>query len=473
MARIEITGEQLARQRGFSEKIKERVGGGKVFIRTFGCQQNEADSERLLGMACEMGYTPTGEESEADLIIVNTCAIREHAELKTLSITGQYKHIKEKKPGLVIVMCGCMVSQEHRIGDVKNRYPYVDLTVGTDSLWRFPELLFGVLDGEKRLFCPNTGDGVIAEGLPVRRESTFEAWVSIMYGCNNFCSYCVVPYVRGRERSRRPEEIEKEVRELAEAGYREITLLGQNVNSYGKDLPAGGNPGGESFASLLRRLCAIPGDFRLRFMTSHPKDVSDELIAVMGEYSRMAKHFHLPAQSGSDAVLKAMNRHYDRKWYLDKVRRLREAAPDIALSTDIIVGFPGETEEDFAQTESLLREVCFDFFYLFEYSPRPGTPAAKMENQIPTEVKKARFQRLLSVQNEISLQKNRSFEGQTVKVLVLGPSKTDPNRFTGRTERQRLVHFDCTDETLIGNYADVKITKGETYALYGELVGRE
>lgn len=462
MNKFEVPMEDIAVQRDYSARVRS-LGGGRVFIRTFGCQQNEADSERLAGMAAAMGYSPVDTPAEADLIIVNTCAIREHAELKTLSVTGQFKHIKEKNPSLVIVMCGCMVSQKGRIDDIKRRYPYVDLTFGTESLHRFPELLFGVLTDRRRAFYPNSGDGVIAEGVPVLRQSAFEAWVSIMYGCNNFCTYCVVPYVRGRERSRAPQDIVREVAGLAADGCREITLLGQNVNSYGA-----GSDDGVDFAALLRMLCDIPGDFLLRFMTSNPGDVSPALIGVIAENRRMARHFHLPAQSGSDRVLRAMNRRYTRGEYLNTVAAIRAKVPDIALTTDIIVGFPGETDEEFEDTLSLLREVRFANIYSFIYSPRPGTPAAVMDGQISPDVSRERFARLLETQNEISLEQNRALEGQTLRALVLGESKTDPEKLTARTERGRLVHFEG-DRALTGSYASLRITRGDTYALYGEI----
>lgn len=435
-----------------------------VYIQTFGCQQNEADSERLAGMAQEMGYLWTDDPQAADLILVNTCAVREHAELRTLSITGQFKHLKEAKPSLLIGICGCMVSQEHRRDDIKHKYPYVDFLFGTEHLYRFPEILHDALRRNGRIFCLNEGEGNIAEGLPVRRASAFRAWVSIMYGCNNFCTYCVVPYVRGRERSRRREDVLREVRDLAQQGYREITLLGQNVNSYGNDLHDG-----YDFADLLRDVCAVPGDFIVRFMTSHPKDVSNKLIDVIAANPKVARQFHLPLQSGSDRILKEMNRRYDMAHYLEKVAYLRNAVPEISLSTDIIVGFPGETEADFEQTLRAMRQVRYDNIYSFIYSPRRATPAAAMENQIPDKVKKERFARLLEVQTEISRSINASYVGKTVTVLVEGTSKTDDTRLTGRTQGNRLVHF-AGDESLIGHETTVRVTHADTYALIGEWV---
>jgi len=461
-----ISQEEIREQYVYMERVRGMVeGSGQKFcVQTFGCQQNEADSERLAGMAEKMGYAYTENPAEADVIMVNTCAIREHAELKTLSITGQFKHLKEKKPSLIIGICGCMVSQEHRQEDIKHKYPYVDFLFGTSHLYRFPEILFGAKSRKKRMFYANDEDWTLAEGLPVRRDSDFKAWVSIMYGCNNFCTYCIVPYVRGRERSRKRADILAEVRELAAAGYREITLLGQNVNSYGSDLPDQGD-----FADLLREVCAIDGDFTVRFMTSHPKDVSRKLIDTIADCPKIARQFHLPLQSGSSRVLKAMNRHYDRETYLAAVDYLREKIPEIALSTDIIVGFPTETEEEFAETLDMLRRVRYDSIYSFIFSPRKGTRAAEMDGQLPEEVKSERFARLLDTQNQISYEKNQEYVGKTIDVLVEGRSKTDDSRLTGHNQRNRLVHFAGSDD-LIGRQAKVRILTAETYALYGELV---
>lgn len=438
----------------------------KAHIRTYGCQQNEADSERIAGMAAEMGYTLTENVEEADLIIVNTCAVREHAELKALSVTGQFKHLKEKKKSLVIGMCGCMVSQEHRKEDIKQKYPYVDFSFGTSMLYRFPEILYTCLTKNKRAFYLDTASsGNIAEGLPVVRGSAFKAWVSVMYGCNNFCTYCVVPYVRGRERSREKEKILREVSSLAASGYREITLLGQNVNSYGKDLY------GDSydFADLLSDVCKIDGEFMVRFMTSHPKDASKKLIDTMAENDKVAKQFHLPLQSGSNKILKAMNRVYTKEKYLELVEYMRRKMPDISITTDIIVGFPGESEEDFLETLDALEKVRYDNIFSFLYSPRKGTPAAGMENTVPSDVKNERFERMLKLQNEISNGKNQAYVNTVQRVLVEGRSKTDTTRLTGRNEKNRLIHFEG-DDSLIGNMADILVERADTYALYGKLV---
>jgi len=458
--------ELIERQYEYMARVREwNPDGLKVHVVTFGCQQNEADSERITGMAVEMGYTVTESVEDADLIVINTCAVREHAELKALSITGNFKHLKKKKKSLVIAMCGCMVSQEHRKDRIKHSYPYVDFVFGTTRLYTFPEILFDCLITRERRFYLDAGDeGNIPEGLPVYRASRFKAWVSIMYGCNNFCTYCVVPYVRGRERSRRKEEILKEIEALARDGYREITLLGQNVNSYGKDLYEC-----YDFADLLSDICRIEGNYQLRFMTSHPKDASFKLIDVMAREDKIAKFFHLPLQSGSDRVLTAMNRHYTREHYLSLVRYMREKMPEISLSTDIIVGFPGETEEEFCETLSMLREVRYDNIYSFLYSKRVGTRAAVMEDQIPDDVKADRFERLLALQNEVNLSKNREFVGKTLEILVEGASKTDKSRLTGRSESNRLVHF-SGDPSLIGKSVTVKITEADLHALIGELV---
>ena len=437
----------------------------KAFVLTFGCQQNEADSEKLLGMAESMGYEACEEPSLADLILVNTCAIREHAELKALSIVGQYKHLKAKKPSLLIGVCGCMVTQAHRVEELKRRYPYVDFTFGTSSLHRLPEVICEKLARGKRLFCPEESAYLVAEGLPISRKSNYRAWVSIMYGCNNFCSYCIVPYVRGRERSREMEAVVSEVRDLVTAGYRDITLLGQNVNSYGKD---SGYP--YDFADLLCELDRIEGDFVLRFMTSHPKDADRKLIDVMAASRHIAHQFHLPMQSGSDRILHAMNRHYDTARYLDIVSYMREKMPDVTLTSDIIVGFPGESEEDFSATLSMLERVGFDMLYSFIYSPRKGTPAAEME-QVPADVKSARFERLLSHQNKIATEKNQPLVGQTLRVLCDGVSKTNDALYAGRSEGNKIVFFEGTPADT-GCFVTVRIDRADAFALYGQKESR-
>ena len=437
----------------------------RAFVLTFGCQQNESDSEKIAGMAEEMGYEITNEPELADLIMVNTCAIREHAEQKALSIIGQYKHLKAKKPSLVIGVCGCMVVQEHRKNDIKFRYPYVDFIFGTSSLYRFPELLWRKLEKGKRLYATEETLYPVSEGLPVRRASNFRAWVSVMYGCNNFCSYCIVPYVRGRERSREMRAIVAEVRELVEDGYKDITLLGQNVNSYGKDRAEG-----YDFADLLAELDRIPGEYRLRFMTSHPKDASRKLIDVMAASEHIAHQFHLPMQSGSDEVLRRMNRRYDTEKYFDIVRYMREKMPDVTITSDIIVGFPGETEEDFAGTLEMLSRVRFDMLYSFIYSPRKGTPAAEMEDQIPKTVQNERFSRLLKLQDQIGLEKNTAMVGRTVRVLCDGISKSNEALYSGRTEGNKIAFFEG-DSADVGTFVDFVIDRADPYAFYGKKKG--
>ena len=456
-----ISEKEMEIQCAYAEQVRLLHDGKELYahVKTYGCQQNEADSEILAGYAVQMGYSITDDEEKADLILVNTCAVREHAELKALSITGQLKHLKEKKPDMLIGICGCMVSQETRKDKIKNSYPYVDFLFGTSMLYRFPEILYKAISDNKRQFYIDDSDGNIAEGLPVERKSGFKAWVSIMYGCNNFCTYCIVPYVRGRERSRKREDILSEVKELTESGYKEITLLGQNVNSYGKDLYDG-----YDFADLLSDICKTDGDYIVRFMTSHPKDASKKLIDVMAENDKIAKQFHLPLQSGSDRVLSAMNRHYTRETYLSLVDYMREKMPDIGITTDIIVAFPTETDDDFEETLDMLRRVRYDNIFSFIFSPRNGTPAAKMENNITDEQKNARFSKMLEIQSEISREKNEEFVGKTVKVLVEGRSKTDENMLTGRNERGRLIHFPG-DDSLIGKFINVEITKAQTYDL--------
>ncbi len=457
----------------YSEYIKKvkawndkAVADKYAYIQTFGCQQNVADSEKIAGMCEAMGYKMCDEPKDADIIVVNTCAIREHAEKRALSIIGQFKHLKAKKPSLIIAVCGCMVAQEHRRNDIKFRYPYVDFIFGASSLFRLPQLIVERIEKNKRLYCPEEAEYLVAEGLPIRRESDYKAWVSVMYGCNNFCTYCIVPYVRGRERSRRPEDIIAEVRELVESGCRDITLLGQNVNSYGKD--AKGEDGEiYDFADLLADIDKIEGDYYIRFMTSHPKDASRKLIDVIAESKHIAHQFHLPMQSGSDEILKSMNRRYNTEKYMETVNYMREKIPDVTLTSDIIVGFPGETEEDFQGTLDMLSRVKFDMVYSFIYSPRNGTPAAKMENQVEDRVKSERFDRLLALQNEIAYEKNQPLKDKTIKVLCDGRSKNNENVFSGRSEGNKIVLFDGNDSDT-GKFVNIKVTRADTFALYGE-----
>ena len=441
------------------------VGKGyKCFVQTFGCQQNEADSERIAGMAAEMGYAITDTPEEADLIVVNTCAVREHAEKKALSLIGQYKHCKNNKNELIIAVCGCMPSQEHRADEIKHKYPYVDFTFGTSDLYMLPELLYRRLSGAKRAFIIPEDRPPVVEDIPVVRESNYRAWVSIMYGCNNFCSYCIVPYVRGRERSRHPDAIEAEVRQLIAEGYKDITLLGQNVNSYGR-----GCDFGCDFADLLDRLSSIEGDYKLHFMTSHPKDATRKLIDVMARNERIARQFHLPLQSGSSEMLRKMNRGYTAEKYIEILDYIKEKLPDATLSTDIIVAFPGETEEDFKKTLELLEYVKYDMVFSFIYSPRNGTPAAKMEDVVPDDVKTDRMRRLLDLQTEIADSLNAKCLGKTYRVICQGTSKNNEGMLEGRTEGNKILLF-ASDTAREGDYVNVKVTKIHAYALYGEEV---
>ena len=462
-----IDSAAIERQRAICAEIFEKVtaDGARplALVDTYGCQQNEADSEKLRGYLAEMGYGFTQDEFQADVIVVNTCAVREHAEMRVLGNVGALNHSKKARPGQIIAVCGCMVQQEHMAQKIKMSYPIVDLVFGPHELWRFPELLRAVMEKHRRVFAADKNDGAVAEGIPVRRDGTVKAWLSIMYGCNNFCTYCIVPYVRGRERSRRPEDVVAEARALVEAGYKDITLLGQNVNSYGKDLDCG-----VDFADLIAMINAIPGDFLIRFMTSHPRDATEKLFRTMAACEKCAHHIHLPVQSGSDTILKRMNRHYDRAKYLEEIATARRYMPDIVITTDIIVGFPGETEEDFADTLSLCEEVRFDAMFTFIYSKRVGTPAATMPDPYTREDKQKHFDALTELANRISGEKHREYEGRTLRVLVDGETGKEEYNLSSRTNGGRLVHL-RGDKSLIGQFVDVKITASNTWALYGEL----
>ena len=444
----------------YTQRVREIVAGTgkKVHIITFGCQQNEADSEKILGMADSMGYLVADTPEDADLIILNTCAIRKHAEEKALSILGRFKSIKKRKPGLLIGVCGCMSAEAHIKEMLKNDFHYVTFTIEPNMLHKLPMLIHRALTDNKRSFIFGEDTGDIGEGMPVVRSSLHKAWVSIMYGCNNFCSYCIVPYVRGRERSRDSEQIISECAELVASGVKEITLLGQNVNSY---------KGKYNFAELLSRIAELDGDFIIRFMTSHPKDVSDELISVMKQYSpKIAPYFHLPLQSGSNRILKYMNRTYDREKYLSRVADLREAIPDICLSTDVIIGFPTESEEDFCDTLDILEKVKFDMVYSFKYSKREGTPAARMDGMIDIAVQEERMARLLAMQDVISLEKNKEYVGKEMRVLVDSLSRRrEMKTVSARTAGNKLVHFNG-DESMIGQFKTVKIESAGAFELY-------
>ncbi|MBP5755370.1 MAG: tRNA (N6-isopentenyl adenosine(37)-C2)-methylthiotransferase MiaB [Clostridia bacterium] len=424
-----------------------------VYARTYGCQQNEHDTEKMLGLALMCGYEKTGDPANADLIIVNTCAIREHAEKRTFSCTGAYKKLKEQNRELIILFCGCMAQETGIAEKIKRSYPYIDAVVGTDSNHRLPEIIQNVMQTRKRAYLvnslPHSDFGVIAEDIPALRESEYKAWVSVMYGCNNYCTYCIVPYVRGRERSRRYEDVVSEVERLVEDGYKDITLLGQNVNSYS---------GGVSFARLLEKCASFGGEYRLRFMTSHPKDASKELIDVMAASPNICKHFHLPVQSGSDKVLAAMNRRYTRDAYLEKVAYLREKIPDVTLTSDIICGFPGETEEDFEQTLSLVKQTEFDMLYTFIYSPRPGTAAAARTDQIPYEEKLRRFEKLSALQLDMTIKRNERHIGKVLRVLSEGEG-------IGRSEGGTTVDFKAGIPA--GEFVNVRITAAHPANLEG------
>ena len=463
-----ISPADVARQREFCRMLHERFAARPAaplaFVDTYGCQQNEADSERLRGYLAEMGCQFTGDEREADVIVINTCAIREHAEQRVLGNVGALVHTKRAKPGQIICVCGCMAQEPHMAQKIKESYRQVDLVFGPHALWRFPELLYRLVTRRGRIFDIADEPGSIAEGIPLVRQEGVKAWVSVMYGCNNFCTYCIVPYVRGRERSREPAVVLDEIRGLVAEGYRDITLLGQNVNSYGRDL------GLETdFADLLRACNDIPGDFLLRFMTSHPKDATHKLFETMARCEKVAPVIHLPFQSGNTRVLQAMNRRYTREQYLDKVIALRARIPDVVLTSDVIVGFPGETTQEFEDTLSLVEEVRFDALFTFIYSPRKGTPAAQLPDPMSKEEKSANFNRLVEVQNRISLEKHQAYIGTVQRCLVDGESEDPRNNLNARTPGGRLVDV-SGDPALVGRFVDVNIADCSTWALFGELL---
>jgi len=459
-----IPQEALQQQFIFCEKVRglwhSRNLTPKAYVETYGCQQNEADSERIRGILIECGYETADTAEGADVVVMNTCAIREHAEQRVFGNLGALTHTKRRHEGQKIFLCGCMAGQTVVTDRIKKSYPHVDGVFSTHHLWQFAEILYRVLTGGKRVFYIEDEPGSIAEGLPQARDNKLKAWVSIMYGCNNFCTYCIVPYVRGRERSRQPEDILAECRSLIESGTKEITLLGQNVNSYGKDLSCG-----VDFADLLQAICQIPGEFLIRFMTSHPRDAGKKLFDTMAANPKIAKQLHLPFQSGSSRVLKAMNRHYDREKYLEAVNYAKSVMPDLVLTSDVIVGFPGETAEEFEETLTLIEQVRYDSLFTFIFSPRPGTPAAKMEDPTPKDEKNRRFDRLCALQNSISEQIHQSYVGKVMRCLVDG---TDKELLTARTEGGRLVRFaGCSD--LVGTYQNLKITGSNTWSLTGQL----
>ena len=469
MRRMETSEYEFESQFDIMDRIAARnsllPSPPKAFVDTYGCQQNESDSERLRGMLSCMGYVFTQNENEADIVVINTCAVREHAEMRILSNVGALVHAKKAKKDMIIAVCGCMVQQEHMAEKIKKSYPHVDLVFGTHELQNFPELLERLLLSPKRrrIFAVTDSEGRITEGLPVYRDRGVKAWLPVMYGCNNFCSYCIVPYVRGRERSRLPEHIFAEARELVASGYKDITLLGQNVNSYGKDLGTG-----VDFAYLIEEINKIEGEFLIRFMTSHPKDATKRLFETMAACEKAARHIHLPFQAGNNRVLKAMNRGYTKEQYLELIAMAREIMPDIVLTSDVIVGFPGETDEEFEDTLDIIRKVRFDALFTFIYSKRKGTPAAEMPDPFTREEKQRRFDRLLEIQNAISSEKHAQYVGKTIRVLVDGEGEGGEYNLTARTSGGRLVHL-AGDRSLIGSFIDVEITGSTNWGLFGKI----
>ncbi len=453
--------EQLAICADIKNEYSDSAETRYALVDTYGCQQNEADSEKLRGFLREMGFSITEDEDKAELIIVNTCAIREGAEMRVLGNVGALVHKKARNPKLVVAVCGCMVQQEHMSEKLKKSFRVVDLVFGPHEVWRFPELYRKVRKERVRVFETSPGEGVLAEGIPLHREGGAKAWLSVMYGCNNFCTYCIVPHVRGRERSRRVEDILNDARKLIAEGVRDITLLGQNVNSYGRDSDEGVN-----FSELLRRINALEGDFLIRFMTSHPRDATEELFITMAQCDKCAKQLHLPVQSGSTKVLKAMNRYYNREDYLKLIESARVHMPDLVISTDIIVGFPGETAEDFDETISLIEKVRYDAMFTFIFSPRRGTPAFDMLDNTPKEEKQERFDRLVKTANAISAEIHAAYVGKRMRVLVDAADDKGEFNLNARTNGGRLVRLKG-DADLVGSFCEVLITGCNTWALEG------
>ena len=448
------------------EKLDSQMASDEkklFFIQTYGCQMNEEDSEKLSGMLKRMGYENTENRDEASIIIFNTCCVRENAENKVFGNLGALKKQEEKNPDLVIGICGCMMQQKGMADDILKRFPYVNIIFGTHNSYKFPEYLNRVKTEGVQIKEIIDKETEIVEGIPIDRKSDIKGFVTIMYGCNNFCTYCIVPYVRGRERSRKPEDIVNEIKDMVTRGYKEVTLLGQNVNSYGKGLEEN-----ITFADLLRKVNEIEGLERIRFMTSHPKDLTLDVVYAIRDCDKVCEQIHLPVQSGSDRILKEMNRHYTKEQYITLAKKIRAEIPDVTFSTDIIVGFPGETEEDFSETLELAKEVRYDAAFTFIYSRRNHTPADKMENQIPDEIKHERFNRLVEIVNTGIAKGNKDAEGKIYEVLVEGYSKNDEAKLTGRTRNGRLVNFEG-GEDLIGKLVNVKIIKANSFSLIGEV----
>ncbi|QUH26356.1 tRNA (N6-isopentenyl adenosine(37)-C2)-methylthiotransferase MiaB [Serpentinicella alkaliphila] len=468
---VELDPQELQVQRQIIAKMNEKnlynmQQSGKqkkAMIVTYGCQMNEHDSEKLLGMLKQMAYEETDKREDADLIIFNTCCVRENAELKVYGNIGALKNLKKKNNDLNIAVCGCMMQQPEIVSSIKKKYPFVDLVFGTHNIHRFPELLANSQTSNNMLVEVWEEEGEIIEGVPSMRKYGLKAFVNIMFGCNNFCTYCIVPYTRGRERSRNMDDIIEEVKNLAENGTKEITLLGQNVNSYGKTLE-----GNIQFADLLLELNKVEGIERIRFMTSHPKDLSEPLIDAIASGDKLCEHIHLPFQAGSNNVLKTMNRGYTKESYLALVEKIKSKIPGVTLTTDIIVGFPGESDEDFEDTLDLVRKVRFDSAFTFLYSIRKGTPAAEMKEQVDDKVKHERFNRLVDEVNKISAEINQGYIGKVVEVLVEDRSKTNTDKLMGRTRQNKLVNFNG-DESLIGQIVKVKIIESKTFSLNGEV----
>ena len=468
--KFNVPAEDIQKQKEYMALVRtiveSRFNGKapKAFVHTYGCQGNVADGERIQGMLLEMGYELTEEVKKADLVLYNTCAIREHAEDRIYGNVGALKQYKKTNPNLIIALCGCMMQQERVAEKIRNSYPFVDLLFGTHVSYKLPEFICRCLSTGKRVFDITDSDGNIVEGLPIKRDGKFKAWVPVMYGCNNFCSYCIVPYVRGRERSRDFDAVLNECKALVAEGYKEITLLGQNVNSYNKE-----RSGDMRFPALLKAISEIPGDFIVRFMTSHPRDCTKELLDVMASSDKIAKHLHLPFQSGNNRVLKEMNRHYDREKYLSLIDYAYEIMPELSITSDVIVGFPGETYDEFKDTLTLLEKVRFTSLFTFIFSPRPGTKAYDMEDPVPAEDKSKWFKELTTLQEKIAGERTAKMKGRTYKVLVEGKSKTE-GLLSGRTGGNVIIEF-MGDESLIGSFANVKVTNPRTWVVYGEYTG--
>lgn len=469
LSKFSVPIEELNKQKEYTELVKTVLSSRfpdkkpRAYVHTYGCQGNVADGEKLQGMLYEMGFTFTFDLNSADFVLYNTCAIREHAEDRVFGNVGALKPIKKENPELIIALCGCMMQQKQVADKIKNSYPFVDIVFGTHVSHRLPEFIYRSLCLGKRVFETDDSDGNIVEGLPVKRDGTFKAWVPIMYGCNNFCSYCIVPYVRGRERSRDFDTVLSEVKSLVASGYKEITLLGQNVNSYNKDLTAD-----KQFPALLRAINEIEGDFIIRFMTSHPRDCTRELIEAMAQCKKVAKHLHLPVQSGNDRVLKEMNRHYDREKYLSLIDYAYELMPELSVTSDIIVGFPGETYKEFCDTLSLVEKVRYTSLFTFIFSPRQGTKAYEMEDPVSRQEKGVWFKELTDLQEKIAGERTSKMKGRSYRVLVEDKAKND-GFLSGRTQGNVIIEFEG-DESLIGSFADVKVTNPRTWIVYGELV---